>query len=78
MKVKKSFSRISEKGQITIPKNIRESLRAHPGDLLEYEVQGNTVLVKKVEAFDAAFHTALADTVNEWNSSEDDQAFRDL
>lgn len=36
-------SKISKKGQVTIPKVVRESLRAKPGDWIEYEVQDNGV-----------------------------------
>lgn len=71
-------SRISSKGQVTIPKEVRERLHAKVGDLLEYEVQGNVVTVRRVEPFDRAFHGALSETLTEWSSPEDEEAFRDL
>ncbi|MBI1955968.1 MAG: AbrB/MazE/SpoVT family DNA-binding domain-containing protein [Acidobacteria bacterium] len=71
-------SKISKKGQVTIPKIVRESLRASPGDWIEYEVQDNVIKLRRVEPFDRAFHAALSDTLTEWASAEDEEAFRDL
>ncbi len=71
-------SKISRKGQVTIPKKVRDSLHASPGDLIEYEVDGNVVLVRRVEPFDSAFHAAFSETLTEWAPPEDEAAFRDL
>ena len=71
-------SKISGKGQVTLPKKVRESLRASPGDLIEYEVQDDVVLVRRADPFDRSFHAALSDTLIEWSSPEDEEAFRDL
>ena len=71
-------SKLSRKGQVTIPKKVRESLRAHPGDWIEYEVQDDVILLRRAEPFDRAFHAALSDTLTEWSSPEDEEAFRDL
>ena len=71
-------SKISKKGQVTIPKIVRESLRAKPGDWIEYEVRDNVIQLRRVEPFDRAFHAALSDTLTEWASAEDEEAFRDL
>lgn len=71
-------SRISSKGQITIPKEIRKTLDVEPGDLIAYEVENGTVLLKRVAPFDAVFHSALSSTLDEWGTAEDEEAFRDL
>ena len=71
-------SKISIKGQITIPASIRQTMGIEPGDLIAYELQGKTVKLKKIDPFDAAFHSAIAETLEEWNSPEDDEAFNDL
>jgi len=71
-------SRVSSKGQVTIPKKVRETLGASPGDLIAYEVEGSIVTLKRVGPFDAAYHVALSQTMNEWATAEDEEAFRDL
>jgi antitoxin PrlF len=72
------FSRLSSKGQITIPKKVRDSLGLRPTDLVGYALQEDGVLLKRVEPFDGAFHKALDSTLEEWNSPEDEETFRDL
>lgn len=71
-------SRVSTKGQVTIPAGIRSALGLGPGDLVAYELEGNRVRLRKVEPFDTAYHAAVAETLQEWNSPEDEEAFRDL
>jgi len=72
-------SRLSSKGQVTIPSEVRESLGLGTGDLVSYEVRGEEAVLKRIEPFDAAFHTSLSATlVDEWSSPEDEEAFRDL
>lgn len=71
-------STLSSKGQITVPKEIRDRLGARPGDTVVYEVVDDTVTLKRLEPFDAAFHAALAGTLDEWDTPEDEAAFRDL
>ena len=71
-------SKISSKGQVTIPKKVRETLGVKPGDLVKYEIEKGVVSLKRVEPFDVEFHAALSQTMEEWASPEDDEAFRDL
>jgi antitoxin PrlF len=71
-------SKLSSKSQVTLPKEVRAALGAGPGDVIAYEVEGNVVYLKRVEPFDAAFHKALAHTLSEWASTEDEEAFSDL
>ncbi len=42
----KYITRISSKGQVTIPKEIREYLGLRPGDRLEFEVVDGNVIVR--------------------------------
>ncbi len=71
-------SRLSSKGQVTIPKELRESIGLQPGDMVGYEVKNGIISLTRIEPFDAAFHAALSDTLDEWVTREDDEAFRDL
>lgn len=71
-------TRITSKGQITVPTAIRERLGVKPGDTLVYDISGENVVLKRLDPFDAAYHLAVAETLDEWASPEDDEAFSDL
>lgn len=71
-------SRLSSKGQVTIPNEIREIMGLEPGDLIAYEVHDGVATLRRVEPFDTAFHAALSGTLDEWATPADDEAFRDL
>ena len=72
------YSRLSSKGQVTIPKAVREKLDLKPGDLVAYVVGDGGVRLERVEPFDPACHGAISETLEEWASPEDDEAFGDL
>lgn len=71
-------SKLSSQGQVTVPKAIRDRLALRPGDLVGYEVVDGKVVLTRVDPFDAAYHAALSTTLEEWDSPEDDEAFKDL
>jgi AbrB family looped-hinge helix DNA binding protein len=47
--MKKYFTKISSKGQVTIPKKIRDFLGVKPGDTLEFDVVDGNVIVRLSE-----------------------------
>jgi antitoxin PrlF len=71
-------SKLSSKGQITVPKEVREKIGAKPGDVVLYEIKGNVVTLRRAEPFDLQFHSALSKTLDEWATPEDEEAFGDL
>jgi len=73
-----NFSKISAKGQVTIPVSIRKALAIEPGDLIAYELKETSVTLRKIDPIDAVYHSAVAETLEEWNSPEDDEAFNDM
>ena len=72
------YGRLSSKGQVTIPKAVREELGLRPGDLVAYVVRDGAVRLERVEPFDAAYHLAISEALEEWASPEDVEAFGDL
>ncbi len=74
-----AVSKITAKGQLTLPKAIRSKLGVEPGDTLVYEVQGNTVRIRKAEPFELEWHSAVARTLApEWDSPYDHENYDDL
>ena len=72
-------SKLSRKGQVTIPKEIRRAIGAKAGDLIAYHVDRRGVVrMRRAEPFEATYHKALSKTLTEWTTREDDEAFRDL
>jgi AbrB family looped-hinge helix DNA binding protein len=72
------MSRLSTKGQVTIPKEVRKAIGVETGDTIAYEVAKGVVTLKRVEPFDVAFHATLSGTLDEWTTPEDQEAFCDL
>ena len=71
-------SKLSAKGQVTIPLEIRKALNIEPGDLVAYEIQGQYIKLRRITPFDSVFHSAVSETLEEWNSPDDEEAFNDL
>ena len=72
-------SKITGKGQITLPKKVRDKLDVRAGDYLAYEVAGNTVKLRKAQPLDLPWLRALSRTLaSEWDSSYDHENFDDL
>lgn len=44
---------LSEKGQVTIPKRLRDRLGLRPGQVLEFDEAGGTLIARKAEGGDA-------------------------
>lgn len=73
-----NIATITQKGQTTIPAEIRKQLDLHPGDKIGFEVQNGNVVVRKIQSFEYDYHRALSATLSEWSSQEDDEAYDDL
>ena len=72
-------SKLSSKGQVTIPKEIRKCLGLEPGDDVAFEFAiGDAVILRRVEPDDVAYHLAVSETLGEWGSDADTEAFRHL
>jgi AbrB family looped-hinge helix DNA binding protein len=72
------ISKISAKGQTTIPAKIRNQLGFCNGDTVVYEIKDEGVLMRKVAETNDTYLFAISSTLEEWDSEEDNEAWRDL
>jgi AbrB family looped-hinge helix DNA binding protein len=71
-------SRLTSKGQATVPAEVRKALQLQSGDRVAFDLGGGKVTLRKVDALDRAFLKLSEMAFEEWNSAEDEAAFRDL
>lgn len=71
-------SRITRKYQATIPRPVRKALGLEAGDAIAFDVENGTVRLRKAGPVDIAFARAVEATLDEWNSPDDEAAYRDL
>lgn len=72
-------AKITSKGQVTIPSRVRKALRVGTGDVLRWDTRDDgTVVVSRVEPLDLDYHAALAGTLGEWQTREDEEAYGEL
>lgn len=71
-------SRVTKKYQATIPQAVREVLDITQGDCVAFEIQSGQVVLKKVPPLDWYYLSAVAETMSEWTSAADEEAYRDL
>jgi AbrB family looped-hinge helix DNA binding protein len=69
---------ITAKGQVTIPKAIREALELRQGDQLRWDLDDGGVRVRLVTPLDLTYLRGVEAGLEEWASQEDEQAFADL
>lgn len=69
---------LTAKGQVTVPKTVREALGLRQGDQLSWELEDGSVRVRAVAPLDLVYLQGLESSLGEWSSPEDEEAFRDL
>ena len=72
------LSVVSSKGQVTMPKAVREASGLKPGDLVSWELEGDSVRLRLLSGGDQAFAQSLQAGLSEWASEADEAAFADL
>ena len=71
-------ARVTAKGQATIPKRIREAAHIREGDMLAFDLDSNNrITIKRIDPSIDVELSALQ-TLSEWNSPQDEEAWRDL
>lgn len=72
-------SKITAKGQTTIPTEVRKALGLKKGDRILFEETDNRIILKKFTAVSDPYLGHLDNLLSpEWNSEEDNRAFNDL
>ena len=72
------LARITSKGQMTIPKKVRNALGIHQGDLVRFELEGDRAVITRFPSGDDEYLKALEGTLGEWLTEADEEAYRDL
>lgn len=71
-------ARITSKGQMTIPKRVRQAARLKAGDVVAFAMEGDRILMRKLAPEGDAYLKGVERTLSEWSSPEDEAAWRDL
>lgn len=73
------ISKITAKGQTTVPQEIRAALDSKPGDLIAWEVDPDgRVGVRRMQPADVEYLKAIQGALSEWRTAEDEQAYGKL
>ena len=74
-----AIAKITAKGQTTIPQEIRSVLNVKPGDYIVWEeTTEGSVRVRRVQPFDLEYLRAVENTLGEWSSPADEEAYAGL
>ncbi len=72
------IAKLTSKGQMTIPKRLRERFHLAAGDLLALSVEDGRIVMRRIEPEENDYLQAVEGTLAEWRSPEDEKAWRDL
>jgi bifunctional DNA-binding transcriptional regulator/antitoxin component of YhaV-PrlF toxin-antitoxin module len=74
-----AISKITAKGQTTVPQEVRTALKSKPGDLIVWEIEPNgRVAVRRIQPLDVEYLKAVQGTLSEWHTAEDEKAYGKL
>lgn len=72
------ISKLTSKYQATIPAKVRDILGLGKGDAIAFRIDGKKVVLDKATPIDRQFARLSQSALNEWNSADDDNAFKHL
>lgn len=72
------ISKLTSKYQATIPLAVRHKLGLKAGDAVVFEIEDDTVTVRRATALDREYVKAVEETLTEWLTKEDEEAYREL
>ena len=73
-------SNVTSKYQATIPRDVREFLHLKKGDKVTFHIKSkkDQVIIKRLDSSEEEYLKAVSDTLLEWSSLEDDEAYDSL
>lgn len=71
-------SKLTKKYQATVPEVVRKKLKLNAGDVIAFEIENDTIKLRKARPVDIEFSSALVPTLSEWESQNDEEAYNDL
>ena len=74
-----SFTKVTAKGQTTIPQVVRAALQVVQGDRIAWEIgTDGTATLRRVRPMDLDYLRAVEGTLSEWTGAADEAAYRGL
>ncbi|MEP4485974.1 MAG: type II toxin-antitoxin system PrlF family antitoxin [Halioglobus sp.] len=73
-----AISKLTRKYQATIPAAVREALNLQAGDSVCFEIDDGQVAVRKSQPADLDYLKGVEETLSEWASEADEQAYANL
>ena len=68
--------RLSHKGQLTLPGEVRKALGLRPGDSVTFEIAPDgTVTILRSEPLDPFFHLPIFQALEEWSADQTNSSF---
>lgn len=72
------ISKITSKGQVTIPYALRKAAHLKAGDKLAFELDGDRLILTRLKPAKDAYLGSVSLNLEEWLSDEDEEAWSDL
>lgn len=74
-----AVSRLTSKGQATIPKKVRKHLKLEAGDRIAFKITDANIEIARAEPLDVEFMRAQeGNLADEWLAAEDQAAYGEL
>ena len=74
-----AIAKVTTKGQVTLPKEVRDTMHVSAGSLLEWEIMNDgSAVMRVVQPLDASYLKVLETTLSEWSGAQNEKAYRNL
>ncbi len=73
-----AISKLTKKYQATVPESVRKKLKLTAGDTIAFDIENDSIKLRKARPIDVEFSSALIPTLSEWESQNDEEAYNDL